>query len=240
MQNFPVKPQKNQLVSYESYIYQWDGKKWAILNPPDPTTVPIFVSREKPSLPLTNGSLWFNPANSILSVWAPKPTGYDWVSTIAESDTIPAVFVSTVAPKTSENGTLWYNPSSQVISVWTFITTPASWMILLKSPQPEPPPAVATVSESAPQYLTPGLLWYQPSSQKLQIWDGKNWVNSQEVRIDSSTPNVIYVGKAPQGSKENSPVWLVIRSTFSKDGILLSEKFARNITWSSRFSSTYL
>jgi hypothetical protein len=44
-----------------------------------------------------------------------------------------------------------------------------------------------------------------------------------------STPNTIYVGKAPSGTSQNAPGWIIIRTTFTALGVQLTEATAMGI-----------
>lgn len=245
MQDFPLNPKKNQVVSYEGYIYQWNGRQWVVLTPPNPTTVPILVSRLTPTPPLVEGTLWYNTATSTFSIWAPLPRGLAW-SQLA-SDSGIAITVSNASPKSPNSGDLWYNSVSKVLSTWTVLTEPASWMPLVKSPGLQPEPSAAVVSEESPLYPFEGTLWYQSSLSSLKTWvirSGKgSWESvvtpGKTVKIDSSYPGITYVGKAPATASEVSPVWTITKSTFNFEGTLVSKMSANNVSWTGRSGHTY-
>jgi len=170
MLEFPTTPQLNETVSYQGFSYQWDGTKWVVPLPPDPPSVPVFVSIGAPQPPLQTGSLWFNINLSTLNVWAPRPTGYEWTQAISSADTVPFVIVSVDEPTGPIPGTLWYNPSNQDLKTWIIYEEPGTWMTLIQDSSLKTDPAVVIVSESSPPYPTPGLLWYKPSTFSLSIW----------------------------------------------------------------------
>jgi len=60
-----------------------------------------------------------------------------------------------------------------------------------------------------------------------------------EVRIDTSTAGVIYVGQAIHGAAEGSPVWTITRSTYSAAGLRTSKLQAVAVTWTGRVSHSY-
>jgi len=62
---------------------------------------------------------------------------------------------------------------------------------------------------------------------------------SQSVRIDSSTANTIYVGKAPAGASESFSVWAVTRLTFTAAGVLLTTRTDSG-AWTARASLPYI
>jgi hypothetical protein len=59
------------------------------------------------------------------------------------------------------------------------------------------------------------------------------------VRVDASTPGVIYVGTAPDGAAPGSNVWIVTRSLFSLAGVRTSRGRATGTTWTNRALHTY-
>jgi hypothetical protein len=61
-----------------------------------------------------------------------------------------------------------------------------------------------------------------------------------ETRIDTTTTGVIYVGQAISGAAEGSPVWTIVRTTYSAAGIRLTKGTATGVTWTGRAGHTYI
>jgi hypothetical protein len=61
-----------------------------------------------------------------------------------------------------------------------------------------------------------------------------------EVRIDTSTAGVIYVGQAFYGKEETDAAWTITRSTYSPAGIRTSKGTATGVTWTDRTTHTYV
>jgi hypothetical protein len=59
------------------------------------------------------------------------------------------------------------------------------------------------------------------------------------VRIDTSTANTIYTGKAPAGTNESATGWTILRTTFSALGVKLTGPLTATGAWSSRTFLTY-
>ena len=60
------------------------------------------------------------------------------------------------------------------------------------------------------------------------------------VRIDvNSMLNTIYVGKAPSGTFENTPGWIIQRTVFTPLGIKLGQTLSAAGVWADRVSLTY-
>ena len=60
------------------------------------------------------------------------------------------------------------------------------------------------------------------------------------VRIDvNSILNTIYVGKAPSGTLENTPGWVIQRTVFTPLGIKLGQTLSAAGVWADRVSLTY-
>jgi hypothetical protein len=60
-----------------------------------------------------------------------------------------------------------------------------------------------------------------------------------EVRIDTNTQGIIYVGQAIHGAAEDSPVWTITRSLFNAAGIRTAKGSVSAATWTGRASHTY-
>lgn len=61
-----------------------------------------------------------------------------------------------------------------------------------------------------------------------------------EIRIDTSTAGVIYVGEAIYEAAESSPVWTITRSIYNAAGVRTSKGTAVNVTWTGRAGHTYI
>lgn len=61
-----------------------------------------------------------------------------------------------------------------------------------------------------------------------------------EVRIDTGTTQVIYVGQAVNGSTENSALWSITRTLYNSSGIRTAEGTATGVTWTGRAGHTYI
>ena len=61
----------------------------------------------------------------------------------------------------------------------------------------------------------------------------------KSVRIDSSTANVIYAGKAPSGSSESAAVWTITRALFTSAGVLVGSSSVSAATWTGRAGHIY-
>lgn len=59
------------------------------------------------------------------------------------------------------------------------------------------------------------------------------------IRVDTSTAGVIYVGEAIYNAAESSPVWTIVRSTYSPAGIRTGKGTATGVTWTGRAGHTY-
>lgn len=58
-------------------------------------------------------------------------------------------------------------------------------------------------------------------------------------RVDTATAGVIYVGQAINGAAESSPVWTIVRTTYSAAGVRTSKGTATAVTWTGRAGHTY-
>jgi hypothetical protein len=59
------------------------------------------------------------------------------------------------------------------------------------------------------------------------------------VRIDTSTANTIYTGKAPAGTDESATGWTIKRTTYSTLGVRLTGPLTATGIWANRASLTY-
>jgi hypothetical protein len=59
------------------------------------------------------------------------------------------------------------------------------------------------------------------------------------LRIDASTPGVIYVGNAPIDSLETQEVWTINRSLFNPAGVRTEKNQATGVAWVNRFTVIY-
>ena len=59
------------------------------------------------------------------------------------------------------------------------------------------------------------------------------------VRVDASTPGVVYVGAAGFGASETAPVWTITRSLFNAAGVRTSKGQATAVAWADRETVTY-
>lgn len=58
-------------------------------------------------------------------------------------------------------------------------------------------------------------------------------------RVDTNTPGIVYVGRAPYGTSETAPTWTITRSLFSAAGVRVSKGQAVAVAWTDRETATY-
>jgi hypothetical protein len=210
MSNFPQNPQLNQIISYDAFIYRWDGKKWLVSIPPDPLTVPVFVSEVSPTPPITIGTLWFKVSKNIVNVWAPLPAGSQWLEVENSTESLGAITVSKSAPANPASGALWYDPVSKNVKSWANYIDPPSWITLIQASDSAFSASSVVVSEEQPSNPVAGLLWYKKSGNSLNIWTEEGGKGSWQ-EISSSElygqPTVAISLSPPLNPREGDLWW---------------------------------
>lgn len=195
------------------------GSAWVLItdNTPQAQVPPVYISIDEPVNPKLR-YLWFDPQTSELKVW----NGVEWdlVSTSA-TPVPPPVKVSASPPVATEEGQLWFDPITGILSVWYTDLDGGQWLATVPYSLIEAAEQAAQSAALAEQYAEQAASYFQ------------------EVLIDSSQTGIIYVGKAPIGSSQSSPVWFITKSTFSLAGALLSEQTAENVAWTNRYTVPY-
>lgn len=210
MSEFPKNPQIGQTVSYSSFLYQWDGKKWLVVSPPDPLSVPVYVSEDAPMAPLPAGTLWFKASKNTVSMWSPLPTGLQWLQVEDSPESLGSLTVSKNPPTEPQSGNLWYNPVSKTTSSWATYIDPPSWVTLIQDINSSSPVSSAVVvSEEQPSDRVTGLFWYKASSNSLSIQvEGINGISWQTV---SSTETYgqppVHVSESAPAKPRNGDLW---------------------------------
>lgn len=185
---------------------------------------PVYISITEPQNPKPN-YLWFNPVTKELRV----RQGLVWelVSTSAVPIPAPAT-VSVSPPPGAEEGALWFDPITGILSVWYTDLDGGQWLATVPYALLEAADLAAASAEQAAQSAA------QAEEAVQQIGEFFS-----EVLIDSSQTGIIYVGEAPQGSSESSPVWVIRKSVFSSSGLLLSKQIATDVAWEDRYIIPY-
>lgn len=185
---------------------------------------PVYISITEPVNPKLN-YLWFNPVTKELRVR--QGSNWELVSTSATPIPAPAK-VSASPPVATEEGQLWFDPITGILSVWYTDLDGGQWLATV-------PYALLEAAEQAAQSAQEAAESAEQAEQAVeQIGEFFS-----EVLIDSTQTGIIYVGEAPQGSSESSPVWVIRKSTFSFAGLLLSKQIATNVAWEDRYIVPY-
>jgi hypothetical protein len=185
---------------------------------------PVYISITEPQNPKAN-YLWFNPVSKELKV----RQGLVWELVSTSATPIPAPVRVTVSPPVAtEEGQLWFDPITGILSVWYTDLDGGQWLATVPYALIEAADLAAASAEQAAQSAA------QAEQAVEQIGEFFS-----EVLIDSSQTGIIYVGEAPRGSSESSPVWVIKKSTFSPAGLLLSKQTATNVPWTNRYIVPY-
>lgn len=211
---------------FQVWVVTGLSSQWVVLSDcePDVDNPPVVVSISPPLNP-PQGTLWYLPTNSTLSLWVNTPQGGSWVVLTSNNpQRKPTVFVSSSPPTNPAQGDLWFNPSRPVLKVWNIFLNTGQWLDTVPCGLFE---AAAAAEESAQQASA--------AAELAQYWAEQAQLPLGETLIDSSQSGIIYVGKAPAGALENDPVWTIRKSTFSPAGVLLSEETFENVSWTDRY-----
>lgn len=202
------------------------GSAWLLItdNTPQAQIPPVYISVDEPVSPKLR-YLWFDPQSGELKVW--NGTEWDLVST-SGTPVPPPAKVSVSPPVATEEGQLWFDPITGILSVWYTDLDGGQWLATVPYALIEAAEQAATSAEEAAQSAALA----QQYAQQAADYFG-------EVLIDSTQTGIIYVGKAPAGSLESDPVWLIRKSTFSPSGLLLTEQTATNVAWTNRYTVPY-
>lgn len=185
---------------------------------------PVYISITEPQNPKPN-YLWFNPVSKELKV----RQGLVWELVSTSATPIPAPVKVTVSPPPgAEEGELWFDPITGILSVWYTDLDGGQWLATVPYALIEAADQAAASAEEAAQSAA------QAEQAVEQIGEFFS-----EVLIDSTQTGIIYVGEAPQGSSESSPVWVIRKSTFSSSGLLLSKQIATDVAWEDRYTAPY-
>lgn len=185
---------------------------------------PVYISITEPQNSKPN-YLWFNPVSKELKV----RQGLVWELVSTSATPVPAPVKVTVSPPPgAEEGELWFDPITGILSVWYTDLDGGQWLATVPYALIEAADQAAASAEEAAAAAA------QAEEAVQQIGEFFS-----EVLIDSTQTGIIYVGEAPQGSSESSPVWTIKKSTFSSAGLLLSKQTATNVPWTDRYTVLY-
>lgn len=171
------------------------------------TTGPIAISETTPAVPVLNMA-WFNPSTDELKIWS--LTG--WIDVI--------VVVYHLDPTDRTTCQLWWNPVTDELFVWTF-SSPDGWVQVNSFVQQANDPAETPT-------LDAGTAWFVPSTEKLYIWDGIDWIE-KPVIIKATTPNhpalndIWYKDDTATWNRWNGSAWVSFtpfKSEFDRNAIV--------------------
>lgn len=165
----------------QQYITILQTNTWSV--------IPLFISPTDPVIKSSN-LLWWNTTDSVLSIWDNRNNIWTSVIKLYEGPNDPS------SATTLDYGTIWYNNNTGEISVWnnkcfnpvsgyvwtTPITTGQVWYNNLTSnwfildsigtwTQ-----ITLTKSDTDPNMLNVGTLWYSIASKLLNMWNGLSWI----------------------------------------------------------------
>lgn len=157
------------------------------------TTVDLIVFESDPTV-VEYCSNWWDTTTDTIKVWDGVNSVWVTVVDFYQQPTDPT------DPPAFEEGELWYNPSTNKLHYWQnncFISTP--FLMFVTDPRTTIPdgyvwhdttndlwfvktsagwdPIDVTFAETDPNNLAAGTMWYNPTSQALQMWNGAAWVS---------------------------------------------------------------
>lgn len=168
-----------QIWVFNGVTFQWDTISDC---EPDVDGPPVIVSVSPPENPV-QGTLWYRPSNSVLSLRVSSLSGGTWVPiTSNNNQQKPTVYISSSVPSNPSQGDLWFNPPSNQLKVWSEGITNQWLLISGGSTGAVTPPVYISVDEPVNPKLR--YLWFNPQNNELKVWDGSEW----ELVSTSSTP----------------------------------------------------
>lgn len=152
-------------------VKRWDTPSAGVWN-----TFTSAVSATAPTLPATN-SYWFNTTLNVFQQNTGTPSVPVWTP-------IPIILWAT-DPTLSVSGRLWWDTSTDDLYTRNVVGT-AAWVAI-------PNFVITTTDPSLPQTMNISDVWYSPTTDILNVWDGSQWVANDYV-LFATNPITIAVG----------------------------------------------